>query len=330
MNNKFNTPTLIFLQKHTTLYLLFAMFLVLGFANDIYAQTKFTRAEFSRLPLMSRAAFFEREILKAAQAEGVDPNILWAIAYNETRFRPWLRSPKNAKGLMQFIPATAKRFNLQNPYDPIPSIRAAARYVKYLSGMFGGRIDSILAAYNSGEGTVSAYLTGRTLKTKRKVINRRGIRTIGGVPPYRETIHYVGQGLKIYRWLIRFQKFPASSVRSDFPNVISKRVARVFFSDPGLGKVPARNKTPIQRTTMHSAKTVGLIVEKVESAQKTDLNQTKLKEVYYDPRSGSRYLVENGKKIKLSDSGVLVVDSNLQGEKTSRARSTFFARNDFD
>jgi hypothetical protein len=50
-------------------------------------------------------------------AEGVDPNVLWTIAYNETRFRPWLTSPKNAKGMMQFIPATAVRFDLSDPYN---------------------------------------------------------------------------------------------------------------------------------------------------------------------------------------------------------------------
>ena len=124
--------------------------------GKLAAQTTFTREQFSRLNLRTRATYFENEILRAALIEGVDPNVLWTIAYNETRFRPWLTSPKNARGLMQFIPATAARFGLENPYQPAPAIRAAARYVKVLSNLFGGRIDSILAAYNSGEGTVSA------------------------------------------------------------------------------------------------------------------------------------------------------------------------------
>ena len=178
------------------------------------AQTILTRQQFSRLNVQTRAAYFENEILKAANDEGVDPNILWTIAYNETRFRPWLTSPKNARGMMQFIPSTAARFGLTDSYQPIPSIKAAARYVRYLSNLFGGRIDSILAAYNSGEGTVSAYLYGRSVRNGQKIINPKGIKTIGGVPPYSETIGYVGRGLKIYRWLIYRQIFPEPSCQS--------------------------------------------------------------------------------------------------------------------
>jgi len=133
---------------------LFAFVLLNLLTPQIYAQTNFTRNQFSRFPVLTRAAYFENEILQAANREGVDPNVLWAIAYNETRFRPWLTSPKNAQGLMQFIPSTAARYDLTNPYEPVSAIRAAARYVKYLSNLFGGRLDSILAAYNSGEGTV--------------------------------------------------------------------------------------------------------------------------------------------------------------------------------
>ena len=94
--------------------------------------------------------------------EQVDPHLLWTIGFLETRFRPWLRSPVGAEGLMQFMPATAARFNLVNPYQPEPAIRAAARYVRFLSNRFGGRIDSILAGYNAGEGAVDAFLWGKT------------------------------------------------------------------------------------------------------------------------------------------------------------------------
>ncbi|MBK7510682.1 MAG: transglycosylase SLT domain-containing protein [Chloracidobacterium sp.] len=108
---------------------------------------------------------------KAARSEGVDPLILWTIAYNETRFRPWLTSPKNAQGLMQFMPATAARFGLANPYEPSSSLLAAAKYVKYLGRLFDGKLESVLAAYNAGEGTVSAYLHGRELRVNGRVIN---------------------------------------------------------------------------------------------------------------------------------------------------------------
>ena len=176
--------------------LLLAVFAAFASVDRAQSPRQLTTREFSRFNVLTRASYFEQSILNAAKAEGVDPKILWAIAYNETRFRPWLTSNKGAKGLMQFIPATAARFDLRDPYDPAASITAAARYVKYLSRAFGGRLDSILAAYNAGEGTVLAYLNGRPLRTGSKIINAGGGTTIGGVPPYTETTGYVGRGLK--------------------------------------------------------------------------------------------------------------------------------------
>jgi len=50
-----------------------------------------------------------------------------------------------------------------------------------------------------------------------------------------------------------------------------------------------------------------------------------LTEVYYDSRSGSRYQLNNGKKEKLADSGLVVITNNSRPETTNQARSTFFA-----
>lgn len=194
----------------------------------------------------SRAALFEDAIVDAAREVGVDPKILWTIAYNETRFRPWLTSPKNAQGLMQFIPATASRFGLADPYEPRASIRAAARYVKYLNGLFDGRLDSVLAAYNAGEGTVLAYLNGRPLLANGKHINPTGQRSAGGVPPYRETVNYVANGRKIYRWLQARGKFEKIQNVSPFDNTgladqdrsqsNKEAVAIAVLYDPRTGK----------------------------------------------------------------------------------------------
>lgn len=307
---------------------LFAMLLISLLTNNTTsAQTTFTREQFSHLNLRTRAAYFENEILRAANAEGVDPNILWTIAYNETRFRPWLTSPKNARGMMQFIPATAARFGLENPYQPIPAIRAAARYVKVLSNLFGGRIDSILAAYNSGEGTVSAYLYGRCSRDGRKIINPKGIKTIGGVPPYAETIGYVGRGLKIYRWLIMRGAFPGAIVRANFPTVISATIARIGVFDRELGNVPDfSNVVTVPQTTQNK---IAEIVQKVAETNNQEENQNtqtaNLTLIYYDSRTGSRYLLNNGKREKLADSGVVVINQTSRPETTNQARSTFFA-----
>jgi len=303
------------------LFLFFAAFFAVGFQAAANAQTVLTRQQFSRLNVLSRAAYFEREILQASEKEGVDPNILWTIAYNETRFRPWLTSPKNARGMMQFIPSTAARFDLSDPYQPIPAIRAAARYVKYLSNLFGGRIDSILAAYNSGEGTVSAYLNGRTLRDGRKVINAGGQKTIGGVPPYSETVGYVGRGLKIYRWLLIRQTFANASFRANFPGVISASVARASLYDPELGQVP-NFVVPVPRQTVPS-QVITAQNQPVQSANNEQPNESKTQEVFYDARSGSRYIAGENGKVKLDD-GVVVVSQDTR-QTANIARSTLFA-----
>jgi hypothetical protein len=305
---------------------IFAMILTGVLINGgVSAQTNLTREQFSRLNVRTRAGFFENEILRAAQIEGVDPNILWTIAYLETRFRPWLRSPKDARGLMQFIPATAARFGLDNPFEPVPAICGAARYVKVLSKRFGGRIDSVLAAYNSGEGVVSAYLYGRTLRTRRKLINTDRIKTIGGVPPYAETIQYVGRGLKIYRWLVKSGAFPAGSVRANFPTVLSAGVARVRVFDRELGNVPDNVPAFPQTSQNKIAEVAPKIVETKNGEENQNTRAANLTLIYYDSRTGSRYRLNNGKREKLADSGAVIVNQTSRTATTAKARSTFFA-----
>jgi hypothetical protein len=83
---------------------------------------------------------------------------------------------------MQFIPATGRRYGLltlRDLHDPLQSIDAAARYVRDLNAMFGGRVDLVLAGYNAGENAV---------------INSRF-----RVPPYRETRSYVSRGLFVFK-----------------------------------------------------------------------------------------------------------------------------------
>lgn len=216
-----------------------AIFLIVLLLTDrpvVFGQGRvLTRGEFSRVSLNQRALVFEPTILRIALEEQVDPHLLWTIGFLETRFRPWLRSPVGAEGLMQFMPATAARFNLVNPYQPEPAIRAAARYVRFLSNRFGGRIDSILAGYNAGEGAVDAFLWGKTVRSGKKIINARGIKTVGGVPPYTETTAYVARGLIVYRLLQINRKFSGAFATSRYPPNISESVARVRLDDNEIG-----------------------------------------------------------------------------------------------
>jgi soluble lytic murein transglycosylase-like protein len=78
---------------------------------------------------------------------------------------------------------------------------------------FGGDVSLALAGYNSGEASVEAYLSGRTIVLKDgKVLNRRGIRT-GGIPPYIETQNYVRLIAQRYRRLHQSSKLKPSGQR---------------------------------------------------------------------------------------------------------------------
>lgn len=141
--------------------------------------------------LQERSRQLEPLILESAKRYGIDPRILSSVCFIESRYRPDAISPKGARGPMQFMPDTARRYGLQNPHDPKAAIDAGARYLRDLLTRFNGRLDLALAAYNAGEGTVESFLSGRPLRlTSGKIINPRGLVT-GGVPPYAETRQYV-------------------------------------------------------------------------------------------------------------------------------------------
>ena len=166
-----------------------------------------------------RARSIEPIISAAAARYGVDPHLLWTIAYLESSFHNDAVSYKDgmpcAFGLMQFLPSTAKRYSLRNPLDPRDAIDAAARYVRDLMVRFDGRLDLVLAAYNAGEGAVEAYRYGRRLMfPSGKVINPRGIST-GGIPPYEETRGYVARGRLIFSAITRKQLFSGSSRQTE-------------------------------------------------------------------------------------------------------------------
>lgn len=277
-------------QDHIVAVLLLFGSLISPLAISSQSRSTFTRTTLSKMDVLSRAVLFEQTIADAARKEDVDPRILWTIAYNETRFRPWLTSPKNAQGLMQFIPATASRFGLTDPYEPNASIYAAARYVTFLEKLFNGRLESVLAAYNAGEGTVLAYLHGRTIRTKGRLINPSGRRTPDGVPPYRETINYVSQGVKVHRWLQQQGRF------------------RGVWNETEI--YATRRSKPLKKD----------VSEENDTASKAATT------VLYDPRTGGRFLVDNGGQDNLRPidrGGPVIISPDLRGPPSQKARSTF-------
>lgn len=117
---------------------------------------------------------FGEIIVSMARAHGVDPMLVRAVIEVESGYRPRARSHKGAMGLMQLMPATAREYDLKNPYDPKANIAAGVMHLKGLIDRWG--VELALAAYNAGEGAV---------------------RKFNGIPPYRETRNYVARILSL-------------------------------------------------------------------------------------------------------------------------------------
>jgi len=112
----------------------------------------------------------DRIIFDVGEKQGVDPRFIHAVIWQESKYKVDARSHAGALGLMQLIPATAKRFGCDHPEDPKENITAGTKYLSWLLKRFSGNVELALAGYNAGEGAVDKY---------------------DGVPPYDETRNYV-------------------------------------------------------------------------------------------------------------------------------------------
>lgn len=102
----------------------------------------------------SGQAEIDAQIQAQAARQSLPPELLFAQILRESRFNPNAASGAGAQGLAQFMPGTAARFGLSNPFDPLESIRAQADYMRKLFdkfGKFGNVEDLALAGYNAGE-----------------------------------------------------------------------------------------------------------------------------------------------------------------------------------
>jgi len=107
----------------------------------------------------------------------INANLVKAIIVTESNCNPAAVSKKGAQGLMQLMPATAKRLNVSQPLDPRENIVGGVKYIKGLLASYGD-LRLALAAYNAGPGAVRKY---------------------AGIPPYRETINYVKKVVRFYK-----------------------------------------------------------------------------------------------------------------------------------
>jgi hypothetical protein len=121
-------------------------------------------------PKTPPATGLDEAIEQIAAQVSLQPQVIHSVIKVESDYNAFAISPKGAQGLMQLIPATARRFGVSNVFDPAENIQGGSKYLKYLLDLYGGNYALALAAYNAGEAAVAKY---------------------GGVPPFPETQNYL-------------------------------------------------------------------------------------------------------------------------------------------
>jgi soluble lytic murein transglycosylase-like protein len=139
-----------------------------SFMETCYACGSLPGVNFGTIRLNTDA--YRNEIAAAAAQFGVEEAIVRAIIHAESAYNPNAMSRVGAQGLMQLMPATARRFGVLNSFDPSQNIRGGVQYLGWLLKRFNGDVKLAAAGYNAGEGAVDKYK---------------------GVPPYSETQRYV-------------------------------------------------------------------------------------------------------------------------------------------
>jgi soluble lytic murein transglycosylase-like protein len=109
-------------------------------------------------------------IARTGRNLGVDPRLIHAVIWQESKYKTDAESHVGAQGLMQLMPAAAKRFGCDDRNDIESNVTAGTKYLRFLLKRFDGNVTLALAAYNAGEGNVDKY---------------------EGVPPFNETQAYV-------------------------------------------------------------------------------------------------------------------------------------------
>ncbi len=124
-----------------------------------------------------RRSKYDPIIERYAAQYRLDPTLVRAVIQVESDFNPSCVSHKGARGLMQLMPATARRFGVKQIHDPEENIHGGVQYLAYLTRLFRDDLPRALAAYNAGENAVLRY---------------------GGIPPYEETRTYVNRAMTVY------------------------------------------------------------------------------------------------------------------------------------
>jgi soluble lytic murein transglycosylase-like protein len=171
-------------------------------------------------------------IRRVAEREGVDVRLVRAVIQVESGYQPNAQSPKGAMGMMQLMPDTARRYGVDNAYDPIANIEAGVRHLRFLLERFP--LDLAIAAYNAGEAAVEKF---------------------NGIPPFQETRDYVTRVLRLAGSSSGVQPTPYSANRivagsgRSVP-VAFRAVAETYGANPlGAARSPWRAARAIAPVT---------------------------------------------------------------------------------
>ncbi|HQZ98106.1 MAG TPA: lytic transglycosylase domain-containing protein [Pyrinomonadaceae bacterium] len=140
-------------------------------------------------------------IVDSSRRYGIDPLLIYAQMHQESSFKLKATSNKGASGLMQLMPATARRLGVSNIYDPKQNIEGGVKYMRMLLDMFGQDVNLALAGYNAGEGAVMKYGNN--------------------IPPYNETREYVR------RISARYSSISNPALASTMPRVNNRTAAQL-------------------------------------------------------------------------------------------------------
>jgi soluble lytic murein transglycosylase-like protein len=138
-------------------------------------------------------AGIDEAVRRIAAEHSLPPQLIHSVIKVESNYNPHAVSSKGALGLMQLIPATARRFGVSDVFNPVENIQGGAKYLRYLLDLYNQNYPLALAAYNAGEAAVAHY---------------------GGIPPFVETQNYV---VLVRRQLELAKKAAAKTIAAPAP-----------------------------------------------------------------------------------------------------------------
>ncbi|MFH1830941.1 MAG: lytic transglycosylase domain-containing protein [Pseudomonadota bacterium] len=157
---------------------------------------KFARSRNLSMTHAQRLAKFAPLIESAARRHKVPVELICGVILQESGGNPRAKSHCGARGLMQLMPATARRFGVNNSYNPAQNIEGGTKYLRWLLDRFDGKVELALAGYNAGEGAVEKY--GNK------------------IPPYKETQNYVPAVLSYTQSIIEVFSIKLASNMPDY------------------------------------------------------------------------------------------------------------------